>query len=56
MATDYIVKNIPRDKAERIPSLQKAYSEKLGVNVSQGDAIGLALENEYKRVTDGRRG
>lgn len=56
MATDFVVKNIPRDKAERIPALQKAYSEKLGVSVSQGDAIGLALENEYKRVADGKRG
>lgn len=49
----FIVKAIPRSKAEKtIPTLQKAYSEKLGVNISQADAIGLALENEFKRVTD----
>lgn len=52
----FIVKAIPRSKAEKtIPTLQKAYSEKLGVSISQADAIGLALENEYKRVTEDER-
>lgn len=52
----FIVKAIPRSKAEKtIPTLQKAYSEKLGVKVSQADAIGLALDHEYKRVTEDER-
>lgn len=52
----FIVKAIPRSKAEKtIPTLQKAYSEKLGVNISQADVIGLALENEFKRVTEDER-
>jgi len=46
---DFITKSIPREKAELLPELQKAYSQKLGVKVKQGDAIGLAIENEYKR-------
>ena len=52
MAQDFIVKPVPRQKAELIPDLQKAYSEQLGVTVSQADAIGLALANEHKRLTD----
>lgn len=51
MANDnFITKSIPREKAKFIPELQKAYSQKIGVNIGQGDAIGLAIENEYKRV------
>ena len=50
MANDnFITKSVPREKAELLPELQKAYSEKLGVRIGQGDAIGLAIENEYKR-------
>ena len=52
----FIVKAIPRSKAKKtIPTLQKAYSEKLGVSISQADAIGIALENEFKRVTEDER-
>ena len=32
-----------------LPKLQAVYSQKLGVKVKQGDAIGLAIENELKR-------
>lgn len=48
--SDYITKSVPREKANLVPDLQKAYSDKLGIKVTQGDAIGLALENEHKRV------
>lgn len=50
MAENFITKSVPREKAELLPELQKAYSEKLGVRIGQGDAIGLAIENEYKRL------
>lgn len=49
MNENFVTKSVPREKAELVPELQKAYSQKLGVNVKQGDAIGLAIENEYKR-------
>ena len=49
MAENFITKSVPREKAQLLPELQKAYSEKLGVRIGQGDAIGLAIENEYKR-------
>ena len=48
--SDFITKSVPRDKAELLPKLQEAYSQKLGVKVKQGDTIGLAIENEYKRI------
>lgn len=49
MNENFVTKSVPREKAELVPELQKAYSQKLGVKVKQGDAIGLAIENEYKR-------
>lgn len=45
----YITKSIAREANNFIAPLTRAYSEKLGVEVSQADAIGLAIKNEYKR-------
>lgn len=47
--SDFITKSVPREKADLLPKLQEVYSQKLGVKVKQGDAIGLAIENEFKR-------
>ncbi|MBO7550674.1 MAG: hypothetical protein J6T62_04340 [Fibrobacter sp.] len=49
MDKKFITKPILRDAEPMIDPLRKAYSEKLGVSVKQGEAISLAIKNEYKR-------
>lgn len=50
MDKKFITKPILRDTVPLIGQLQKAYSDKIGVSVKQGEAISLAIKNEYKRV------
>lgn len=45
----FITKPILRETEPMIDPLRKAYSEKLGVSVKQGEAISIAIKNEYKR-------
>ena len=49
MDNKFITKPILRETEPMIDPLRKAYSEKLGVSVKQGEAISLAIKNEYKR-------
>ena len=49
MDKKFITKPILRATEPMIDPLRKAYSEKLGVSVKQGEAISLAIKNEYKR-------
>lgn len=49
MDNKFITKPILRETEPLIDPLRKAYSEKLGVSVKQGEAISLAIKNEYKR-------
>lgn len=49
MDKKFITKPILRDTEPMINPLRKAYSEMLGVSVKQGEAISLAIKNEYKR-------
>ena len=46
----FITKPILRESVHMIGPLQKAYSDMLGVSVKQGEAISLAIKNEYKRI------
>lgn len=45
----FITKPILRETEPLINPLRKAYSDKLGVDVKQGEAISMAIKNEYKR-------
>lgn len=45
----FITKPILRETEPLIDPLRRAYSDKLGVNVKQGEAISMAIKNEYKR-------
>lgn len=49
MNKKFITKPILRETELMIDRLRKAYSEKLGVSVKQGEAISLAIKAEYKR-------
>lgn len=49
MDNKFITKPILRETEPMIDPLRKAYSEKLGVSVKQGEAISLAIKNEFKR-------
>lgn len=49
MDQKFITKPILRETEPMIDHLRKAYSQKLGVSVKQGEAISLAIKNEYKR-------
>lgn len=49
MNDKFITKPILRETEPMIGPLRKAYSDKLGVSVSQGETISLAIKNEYKR-------
>ena len=49
MNDKFITKPILRETEPMIDQLKKVYSEKLGVSVKQGEAISLAIKNEYKR-------
>ena len=49
MDNKFITKPILRETEPMIDPLRKAYSEKLGVSVKQGEAISLAIKNEYTR-------
>lgn len=49
MDKKFITKPILRETEPMIDPLRKAYSEKLGVSVKQGEAISLAIKNEFKR-------
>ncbi len=42
----YTTISIPVADAELIPQLQKTYKEQLGVNVSRGETVGIAIKNE----------
>lgn len=46
----FITKPILRETESMIGPLKKAYSEMLGVSVNQGEAISIAIKNEYNRV------
>jgi hypothetical protein len=46
----FITKPILRETEPMIGPLKKAYSEMLGVSVKQGEAISIAIKNEYNRV------
>lgn len=50
MNDKFITKPILRDSVQYIGPLCKAYSGKLGVSVKQGEAISMAIKNEYKRI------
>lgn len=50
MNDKFITKPILRESAQYIGPLCKAYSGKLGVSVKQGEAISMAIKNEYKRI------
>ena len=43
---NYTTISIPVADAELIPQLQKTYKEQLGVNVSRGETVGIAIKNE----------
>jgi hypothetical protein len=45
----YTTISIPKKFDEFIPSLQKAYSESTGINVSRGETVGMAIKNEYEK-------
>jgi hypothetical protein len=45
----FVTKSVLRETEPLIDPLRKAYSEKLGVTVRQGEAISIAIKNEYKR-------
>lgn len=49
MNEKFITKPILRETEPLIDPLRRAYSDKLGVSVKQGEAISLAIKNEYKR-------
>lgn len=49
MNNKFITKPILREIEPMIAPLRKAYSKKFGVSVKQGEAISLAIKNEYKR-------
>lgn len=49
MDDKFVTKPILRNAEPMIKPLMKAYSEKLGVSVKQGEAISIAIKNEYKR-------
>ena len=46
----FITKSIPRSAEPMIEPLMKGYSKELGIPVKQGQAILLALTNEYNRL------
>jgi hypothetical protein len=50
MDEKFITKPILRRSEEQLAELRQAYSEKLGVGVSQAEAISLAIEHEHARV------
>ena len=52
MNDKFITKPILRETVPMIDPLRKAYSEQLGVSVKQGEAISLAIKNEYKRLVN----
>ena len=54
MNDKFITKPILRETVPMIDPLRKAYSEQLGVSVKQGEAISLAIKNEYKRLVNNR--
>ena len=49
MNEKFITKPILRETEPMIDQLRKVYSDKLGVSVKQGEAISLAIKNEFKR-------
>lgn len=49
MNDKFITKPILREADPFIRPLCKAYSEKLGVSVKQGEAISIAIKNEFRR-------
>ena len=46
----FITKSILRETEPMIGPLKKAYSKMLGVSVKQGEAVSIAIKNEYNRV------
>lgn len=56
MDNKFITKPILRETEPMIDPLRKAYSEKLGVSVKQGEAISIAIKNEFKRHVKIKKG
>ena len=50
MDEKFVTKPILRRSEERLAELRKAYSDKMGVSVSQAETISLAIEHEHSRV------
>ena len=48
----YTTISIPGTFAELIPQLQKTYSQQKGVNVSRGETVGIAIQNEAERYQE----
>ena len=46
---NYTTISIPKNFNTLIPKLQKTYAEKMGVNVSRGETVGIALKNEVEK-------
>lgn len=46
----FITKPILRDTEPLIGPLKKEYSKILGISVNQGEAISMAIKNEYNRL------
>ena len=47
----YTTISIPKSFESLIPELQKAYRKIKGVNVSRGETVGIAVQNEYDKFT-----
>lgn len=52
MKTDnrnYTTISIPKNFKHLIPKLQKTYAEKMGLNISRGETVGIAVKNEFEK-------
>ena len=45
----YTTISIPKNFEHLIPKLQKAYAENMGLNVSRGETVGIAIKNEFEK-------
>lgn len=46
---NYTTISIPKNFVHLIPKLQNTYAKKMGLNVSRGETVGIAVKNEFEK-------